>query len=461
MSSSIRTIADIDEKAAHICFENEELKLSEVVRDLGGNYQKAWRRLKALEDGRAVQKPGRPALIHWNYRDEIQSNIARSYKERCTMHYGKLQDILQNMYSTIYNGFSEKTKEKRPKDLPKKYCYSAAKRLNLNTQKPKIMEYKRIEHATSQTIIDFFIHTYTKEFSLGIHDDLCFNADETHAEIKPPTKVILPDGIEQGVMCDKFTTNSHITAMITINAAGDQIPPYLLLPKVLLPKTCITFVQKKYLNIGGSPNGWMNDENFVEWGKWFIAFVIELRKERGYPPDQRAVLFLDGHGTRNNKEMMQLFKNAYIDVIIFPSHLTHLMQPFDVIIAAPFKKALSELGYALLSLVDHKNLNESEFIRLVQVVAIIDAHRKAVTITNCSKAFSNSGLFPRDPEIVLGKKNVKKSTKSFIDFPKPDCATINISGKCITSDDIQPCLRSPDDKKKKKAEKISEKVSMK
>ena len=125
------------------------------------------------------------------------------------------------------------------------------------------------------------------------------------------------------------------------------------------------------------------------------------------------------------------------------------MQPFDVIIASPFKKAMSELAHALVEYINKEELKETEFIRLVQIVAIIDAHRKAVTITNCSKAFLNSGLFPWNPEIVLKKKGVKKSAQSFIDFSKPDCGTIRISGKCITNEDIQPYLRSPEEKKKK------------
>ena len=93
----------------------------------------------------------------------------------------------------------------------------------------------------------------------------------------------------------------------------------------------------------------MTDENFENWVIWFIEFVNDLKKQRKYSSNQRSLLFLDGHVTRNNKELMKKFRDAKIDVFIFPPHLTHLMQPFNTTVARPLKQALKRLANEILS----------------------------------------------------------------------------------------------------------------
>lgn len=63
-------------------------------------------------------------------------------------------------------------------------------------------------------------------------------------------------------------------------------------------------VVRGQMNVGGSQNGYMTDETFSDWAEWFIEMVKELKQQRNYAPEPRSVLFLDGHITRNNAEMM-------------------------------------------------------------------------------------------------------------------------------------------------------------
>lgn len=117
--------------------------------------------------------------------------------------------------------------------------------------------------------------------------------------------------------------------MITINANGDDFHPYILVPLKYAPKDLLTAIAAGKISIGGCLNGWMNDNCFEEWSKWLIQKVQNLRKTYNYDDEQKAILFLDGHGSRNNSKIMRLFKSSNIEVIIFPPHISHLFQPFD------------------------------------------------------------------------------------------------------------------------------------
>ena len=67
-----------------------------------------------------------------------------------------------------------------------------------------------------------------------------------------------------------------------------------------MPKDLAPLIAGGKINIGGSPNGWINDECFSNWAKTFIQRVKEIRKMYNFNPCQKAILFLDGHGSRNN-----------------------------------------------------------------------------------------------------------------------------------------------------------------
>ena len=125
-------------------------------------------------------------------------------------------------------------------------------------------------------------------------EDLVFNADETSAEVGMPIKVLVLQSSKRGFFENEFKKNIHITAMVAINAAGNEITPYLILPLKYLPRNITHLIARSKLNVGGSSNDEMTEENCEEWSIWFIQYVINLKKQRNCKYDQRAILFLDG-----------------------------------------------------------------------------------------------------------------------------------------------------------------------
>lgn len=125
-----------------------------------------------------------------------------------------------------------------------------------------------------------------------------------------------------------------------------------MVPLKNLPKVLTPLVVGQKIDIGWSPNGWIDDKCFINWAKKFIIRVNEIRKLYNFDQHQKAILFLDGHGTRNNREIMILFKSENIEVILLPPHLTHMLQPFRRVVARPLKDALSRIASQIIDEID-------------------------------------------------------------------------------------------------------------
>lgn len=85
----------------------------------------------------------------------------------------------------------------------------------------------------------------------GVPDDLVFNADEIFAEVGVPAKVLVPSNEKIEPYINDFDQNSHVTAMVTINAAGDMFPLFMILPLMYLQKNLSPMVLRRQMNIGG------------------------------------------------------------------------------------------------------------------------------------------------------------------------------------------------------------------
>ena len=225
-------------------------------------------------------------------------------------------------------------------------------------------------------------------------------------DAKRKFKVLCPKG--RSPLKESSPKYPHITACITIGAAGDIIKPMLILPnnKKKL-KDMDQFEGKAYF--ASSESGWMNKSLFMYWA---MIFVAEMSKYRLFLPqqlrNQRILLILDGHKSRANYFVANLLDSYGIDVLILPGHTSHLLQPFDVSIASPLKSKFQEN----ISNYDrrhkdgngigrNKSLND---IRIMMIECFINALSESANMTNIKSGFRASGIFPLNPEVPLASK---------------------------------------------------------
>jgi hypothetical protein len=109
---------------------------------------------------------------------------------------------------------------------------------------------------------------------------------------------------------------------------------------------------------------------------------------------KRALILCDGHSSRCSVDVMKLGRQHNIDIFIFPSHLTHILQPLDCGINRQFKY---EIG-TFIKNDENQDLSEKKTAFVQAVCSIID---KTLCMGNILNAWRNSGLIPFDPSRIL------------------------------------------------------------
>ena len=225
-------------------------------------------------------------------------------------------------------------------EFSQQWLHGFCKRNGLTILAPQSLEIIRNKYCHSNVIIQFF-----QMLQRTIHQVpyLLFNADETSYSAKRRHFVICPVG--RRPLSETPVKPAHYTMVCCTNAAGDSFDPFIIIPfKSNLPPELLSFGLKH--QVATSPSGWMTSKLFLAWTLNFVnqLSMYKLKNHialRRYNATQAPTfLFLDGHKSRMNSEALEvLFKNN-INVIIFPSHTTHVLQPFDVSLAAPLKNMI-------------------------------------------------------------------------------------------------------------------------
>ncbi|CAF1119817.1 unnamed protein product, partial [Didymodactylos carnosus] len=110
---------------------------------------------------------------------------------------------------------------------------------------------------------------------------------------------------------------SFTSILLCVNATGKIIPPYIIYKSKRL-------VAKWY------GNGWMNQDVFYSWfHDMFILFTNDS--------PQPIVLFLDEHKSHFKVEIIQLAVQHKIVIICLPAHVTHILQPLNVVYFQPIR----------------------------------------------------------------------------------------------------------------------------
>ena len=91
----------------------------------------------------------------------------------------------------------------------------------------------------------------------------------------------------------------HMSAMVTINASGESVPPMIILSNLQkLPQDLREFQHAAWW--ASSPNGWMTKRLFTCWAvnfaHWLAKYLAKINVHESMP----ALLFVDGHSSRIN-----------------------------------------------------------------------------------------------------------------------------------------------------------------
>ena len=104
-------------------------------------------------------------------------------------------------------------------------------------------------------------------------------------------------------------------------------------------KPIINYIKKIEPNVVMSwqENGYMTTEIFLEWLQHFKANV-----PKEISRDNNHLLIIDGHCSHVTKDAMLYGLVVGLDILTFPTHSTHELQPLDMAIFHPFKLNLTQ-----------------------------------------------------------------------------------------------------------------------
>ena len=143
-----------------------------------------------------------------------------------------------------------------------------------------------------------------------------------------------------------------------------------------------------------SANGWTCKSLGLQWLQKVFDPATKVKAGRS-----KRLLIVDGHSSHVNMEFINWADQNGIIIHILPAHTTHRLQPLDVGLFSPLSTAYSNQLNSLM----HKGLGIVSMTKRFFYPLFRDAYRAFFIKKSILHAFEKPGIFPVDPEKVLGK----------------------------------------------------------
>ncbi len=320
------------------------------------------------------------------------------------------------------------------------------------------LERNRVEMGTSGNVTSWFENSYDKVDLSKYDPKMIGNADESMLTTKSRLMCIVKKDERYAVIKDDQNTE-HITILSLVCTNGDYMPPMMVFKLKTLPTNLDELVKLGKFIWASQENGWIDIDNFKNWVKEVIKWIKLRRLIHGLPNDSKFLLFLDGHSSREHSESLKLFSENHIDVMLFPSHCSHLLQPLDVGVFGPFKKYLKVwkrkfYGTTIKWIGEGSVSNHSEQ-RVKLILAAINALHQAMAFTHVERGFRLTGIWPRDKNQTL--KNPRIIEKDEITMKNSKRRILPTTGGLITEENIIRLVEENENNptKKKKTSKYT------
>ncbi|KAK3092033.1 hypothetical protein FSP39_024582 [Pinctada imbricata] len=163
-----------------------------------------------------------------------------------------------------------------------------------------------------------------------------YNMDESgfSGRLTSSKKVIVPKDTRHAYQT-QVTMSGHVTVVQAISAGGESCPPMIIFSGCLPRGTYEAGVPDKFI-FRSTDSGFINNALFLEWFE--EAFKPSLGKERP------VLLLLDNHVSHCHPQFIDKAKHHGVDLLYFPSHASHLLQPLDVVYFHILKQKFADLA---------------------------------------------------------------------------------------------------------------------
>ena len=150
-----------------------------------------------------------------------------------------------------------------------------------------------------------------------------------------------------------------------------------------------------------SDNGWTNSEIALNW----LTRIFDPQT-REKAAGRRRFLFIDGHSSHLSLHLLRKAREFNIDVIIYPSHCTHLLQGLDVVCFAPLKHNWAE-EIRSFEKENNRGITKNDFAG-----AFGSAYVKTFTRELILQAWETTGIYPFNDKIIPPEKLAPSETST-------------------------------------------------
>ncbi|KGQ02871.1 hypothetical protein BBAD15_g11910 [Beauveria bassiana D1-5] len=195
------------------------------------------------------------------------------------------------------------------------------------------------------------------------------------------------------------------TVIEAISAAGAFIPAFVIVAGKQQMGRWYSDELYAAMKVSVTSSGYTNDEITFKWLQHFQSHSIKCQV------GAKRLLILDGHGSHHTIEFIKYCEDSGIIPFGMPPHLTHLLQPLDVVIFQPLKYHYQR-GLDVVIRDGITTIGKLEFLQLIQ-----KAREKTLRSSLIISAFRNTGIYPYNPLVVL--QQLQQPNRARTPSPQP------------------------------------------
>ena len=305
--------------------------------------------------------------------------------------------------------YSDSLSELEVKEPCRSWVNTIISKINSRLFYPVFIDMKRFLACTPQTIDNYFQMCST--ILTNTPPAFIFTTDESMCDLSKISKVIIPKTAPTYIEPSPENI-PHITGMFCTNVFGSKPPPMFIIKELKnCPPELAYLWRSKQIWLASSANGWMDRYTFLMWCVCFAGWIQEFRTGFAEFADKYVVLILDGHGSRENSLGIEILEHYKIIIIVLPSHTTHVLQLFDVVLASPTKKLFTDLfRKALQDQTRQISGNETATKRKLAIECMVQAWNTKCTTEACINGAKKVGIYPVSASEPKTSKYVRELT---------------------------------------------------
>lgn len=266
----------------------------------------------------------------------------------------------------------------------------------LCTRYNRRIAYQRAKQEDPKVINQWFATVREAIQEHGIHEDDIWNFDETGFAMGLCTTSKVITAVERCERPRRVIQGNRewVTIIECVSSKGISIPPWVILkggshqaawyqePAIL----------KNGWTLARSQNGWTTDEIGLHW----LKETFEPYSKQ-HSTGAKRLLILDGHSSHQTAEFDDFCKENSIICLCMPAHTSHLLQPLDVGVFGPLKRAYGKVVEEMM-VAGNNHIDKEDFLHLYP-----PAREKVFNQENIRSGFTGAGLKPLDKDRVLEK----------------------------------------------------------